>query len=297
MHHEADKNSVNSCQLIPTHNMTNIKFKRVEQMNGSRLNVQSLRNKTTAIHEIIEERDSDAAILTETWHRSSLRLAVPTGLSAVDAVRKSDPNHGGIVVFHRSRYRCVRVPLPELTLFEGLYVRLHVGGESVTLLSIYRPGSCRPSTVFYEELRMVLEMLVLQPGPIILGGDVNIHVERPDDSDSIRFSEMIESFNMIQQIVGPTHLHGGTLDLIATFSDTTLSQIVVDPAGMISDHSLVTAFLTVHHQADPIRSRKVRSWKKVDLSVFREAIWESALANPSPSLSELFAVYDTCLRR
>ena len=47
------------------------------------LNVQSLRNKTSAIHEIIEERDLDAAILTETWHRSSddvsLRLAVPTG--------------------------------------------------------------------------------------------------------------------------------------------------------------------------------------------------------------------------
>ena len=112
-----------------------------------------------------------------------------------------------------------------------------------------------------------------------LQADVNIHVERPDDSDSIRFSEMIESFNMIQHVVGPTHLHGGTLDLIATFKDTPLSQIVVDPAGMISDHSLVTAFLTVHHQADPVRSRKVRSWKKVDLSVFREAIRVSALAN------------------
>ena len=34
MHHEADRNSVNSCQLIPTHYMTNIKLKRVEQMNG-----------------------------------------------------------------------------------------------------------------------------------------------------------------------------------------------------------------------------------------------------------------------
>ena len=68
---------------------------------------------------------------------------------------------------------------------------------------------------------------------------------------------------------------------------------------MISDHSLVTAFSTVHHQADPVRSRKVRGWKKVDLSVFREAIRESALANPSPSSSssELFTVYDTCLCR
>ena len=37
VHHEADRNSLNSCQLIPTHYMTNIKLKRVEQMNGSRM--------------------------------------------------------------------------------------------------------------------------------------------------------------------------------------------------------------------------------------------------------------------
>ena len=41
MHHEADKNSMNSCRLIPTHYSdykTNIKLlKRVEQMNGSRM--------------------------------------------------------------------------------------------------------------------------------------------------------------------------------------------------------------------------------------------------------------------
>ena len=159
------------------------------------LNVQSLRNKTTAIYDIIEERNLDVAILTETWHGSgddiSLRLAAPSSYSAVDAVRKSDPNHSGIVVIHRSRYRCVRVLFPDFTSFEGLCVRLHVGGESVTLLSIYRPGSCRPSTLFFEELRTVLEMLVLQPGLIILGGDINIHVEKEDDDDSVRFSELI----------------------------------------------------------------------------------------------------------
>ena len=143
--------------------------------------------------------------------------------------------HEWHVVIHRSRYRCFRVPLPDFTSIEGLCVRLHVGGESVTLLLIYRPGSCRPSTLFFEELRTVLEILVLQPGPIILGGDINIHVEKEDD-DSVRFSELIESFNMIQYVVGPTHLHGGTLDLVATFFDTPLSRIITDPAGMISDH-------------------------------------------------------------
>ena len=37
MHHEADKNSMNSCQLIPTHYVTKLKLKRIEQMNGSRM--------------------------------------------------------------------------------------------------------------------------------------------------------------------------------------------------------------------------------------------------------------------
>ena len=47
---------------------------------------------------------------------------------------------------------------------------------------------------------------------------------------TVRFSELIESFNMIQHVVGPIYLHGGTLDLVATFSDTQLSRIVIDPA-------------------------------------------------------------------
>ena len=37
MHHEAEKNLLNSCQLIPAQYMANIKLKRVEQMNGSRM--------------------------------------------------------------------------------------------------------------------------------------------------------------------------------------------------------------------------------------------------------------------
>ena len=34
---ELTYNLMNSCQLIPTHCMTNIKLKRIEQMNGSRM--------------------------------------------------------------------------------------------------------------------------------------------------------------------------------------------------------------------------------------------------------------------
>ena len=37
MHHEADRNSTNLCQLIFRHTIKKIKLKRVEQMNESRI--------------------------------------------------------------------------------------------------------------------------------------------------------------------------------------------------------------------------------------------------------------------
>ena len=136
--------------------------------------------------------------------------------------------------------------------------------------------------------------------PVRLSSEaISTSMSRKKTMMTVRFSKLIESFNMIHHVVGPTHLHGGTPELVAPFSDSPLSRIIIDPVGMISDHSLVTAFLTLHHRIDPAPIRQVRSWKMVDLPAFREAIRESALANLSPTStsSELFEIYDGCLRR
>src|SRR5208282_2939099 len=115
--------------------------------------------KPTAICETIDDRHLDVLDMTETWHCSSddvcLRLAAPPDYSVVEAVRKSNPDYGGIAVIYRSCYRCVRVALPVSMTFEALCIRLTDGGESVTLLSIYRPGSSKPPVEFYTELTVV----------------------------------------------------------------------------------------------------------------------------------------------
>ena len=59
----------------------------------------------------------------------SLRLAAPTDYSFVEKVRESDPGHGGIVIYYRSCYKCVRINIPQLVTFEALCVRLVVAGE------------------------------------------------------------------------------------------------------------------------------------------------------------------------
>jgi len=98
--------------------------------------------------------------LTQTWHTDSndvrLRLGTPDGYAAVDAARQHGRG-GGVAVIYRKHLRCSGVSLPPLTTFEGVCVRLTTSSGPIVLLNIYRPGSTRPSTSFYDELASVLE--------------------------------------------------------------------------------------------------------------------------------------------
>ena len=95
------------------------------------------------------------------WHHSStdvsLKLASPADYCVADAVREADPGHGGVAVLQH--YKSNRVTLPRLSAFEGLYLRLFIGGKSFIVLCIYRPPSTSISS-FFTELSDVLEMLV-----------------------------------------------------------------------------------------------------------------------------------------
>jgi len=65
----------------------------------------------------------------------SLRLAAPPGFDVMNAVRESDPGHGGIAVICRRGYRWVWMPFPTLKSFEGLRTRPSMNGV--------RSSSCR----------------------------------------------------------------------------------------------------------------------------------------------------------
>jgi len=122
------------------------------------------------------------------WHHSStdvsLKLASPADYCVADAVREADPGHGGVAVFYRRHYKSNRVTLPRLSAFEGLCLRLFIGGRSFIVLCIYRPPSASLSS-FFTELSDVLEILVTYGCPVITGGYLNVHVEDPTDNDAI----------------------------------------------------------------------------------------------------------------
>ena len=174
--------------------------------------------------------------------------------------------------------------------------------ESFIFLTIglYTSGSVqRPPSLFYVELTAVIEGLVLQSCPVVIGGDFNIHVEDPTDPDAVRLFELLGSFDITQHINGPTHRHGGTLDLVATFSQYQVTDVCVDPADIVSDHAVITCRLPSRTRGTGFAStRVVRSWRNVDRQVFRQAIADSPLGCPSPSATttELCDIYESVLR-
>ena len=130
--------------------------------------------------------------------------------------------------------------MPALTTFEALCIQLSVDGESFTVLIVYRLGSSRTSSLFFDELSSVLELLVLQSGSVVIGGDFNIHVEDVADADAQRLASVFDVFDLHQHVGLHTHRLGGTLDLVSTFSHCCIEDVAVDPADVISDHSPVS---------------------------------------------------------
>ena len=107
------------------------------------LNVQSLRNKTDAVEELVRDRSLDVLALTETWHTDSddicLRLATPEGYAIAEVARPPGRAGGGVAIIFNKSLKCSRVPVPASSTFDTICVRLTSAREQVAIRGVYRP--------------------------------------------------------------------------------------------------------------------------------------------------------------
>ena len=65
-------------------------------------------------------------------------------------------------------WRRRNVATPPANTFESVCVQLTTPGGSFVLFTVYRPGSVKSTGAFFDELAAALEILVLQPCPIVI---------------------------------------------------------------------------------------------------------------------------------
>ena len=107
---------------------------------------------------------------------------------------------------------------------------VHIQGASVnfTLVIVYRPGSLAGTSAFMEDFADLIDRVAVQAAPIVIGGDVNIHLDDPSSTSTKAFTEIVCGAGLSQLVNEPTHQAGYTLDVVIARTGT-VASVTVDP--------------------------------------------------------------------
>ena len=182
--------------------------------------------------------------------------------------------------------------------FEFVLAMLKLPQSNIVTLAIYRTGTI--TAEFFDELASMLELLVVYSCPVLITGDINIHLDDPLDVNAIKFNGILDSFGLTQSVVGPTHSLGRTLNVVITRNDLPRPIINVGLPGEISDHSLLVFQLQLPRPPVNFMNVSTRAWKSFNEDSFRIELRASRLCNPAEydgaSVDDLQELYDTTLR-
>ena len=116
------------------------------------------------------------------------------------------------------------------------------------------------------------------------------------DRETVKFKQALESLNLRQHVLFPTHNKGHILDLILTrCDDLSLTNISIQPPA-ISDHSAISFDIPI---GKPPSERKLISYRKVkniNINEFKDDILNSSLySSPCDDINKLVEQYNNVL--
>ena len=240
------------------------------------VNTRSVNNKPEVIVEELTDKNIDAYALTETWLKpgdEASRCALePEGYKLLDQPR-SDRTGGGTGLIVRQSYKCKKSAGGENKSFEySTYSITQANKKVLDICVIYRPpySPAHPVTtnVFFQEFPAYLSELLLTKHPLLVLGDLNIHVDVINDPDALKLQEVLDSFDLGQLVTFPTHLSGHTLDLcIIRQIDKGLVELL-SQGQFVSDHCVVEMSVNMNFQKKSQIEVSSRRIKAIDLSAF-----------------------------
>ncbi|KAI5086833.1 hypothetical protein C0J45_23232, partial [Silurus meridionalis] len=81
----------------------------------------------------------------------------------------------------------------------------------------------------------------------LIVGDFNIHFDNQEDSLRAAVVSILDSVGINQNVMGPTHSGGHTLDLLLTFGLKIKNLVIIPQSEAISDHYLISFKICLSH--------------------------------------------------
>ncbi|XP_064650036.1 uncharacterized protein LOC135501716 [Lineus longissimus] len=200
---------------------------------------KAVKSKVTTILEHADDSATDSLLLTETWLQSTNTVKV-NELQATGKVFKGigriDRMGSGVGGLLSPDIMCdAKANTTNFSTFEHVELVLKTPLR-MKVFVVYRPPVKSVVTPFLEEFADFLDSFVSYPGKLLIGGDFNFHMDNLEDSSTIRFNDLLRSFDLVQRVTGPTHKKGHTLDLLITRSADSFVSNVEVVNHLISDH-------------------------------------------------------------
>ncbi len=203
-------------------------------------NCQSAVNKADFITPITSHSRLNLMALTETWIKpedNATPAALTNNFSFSHTPCLTGRGGGtGLLISNNWKF----APLPSLSInssFESHSVTITYPLK-INFVVVYRPPG--PLGNFVEELDVLLSTFPEDGTPLVILGDFNIHLDKPQAAD---FHTLLASFDLKRVLTTATHKSGNQLDLIYTRHCST-EHVLVTPLHT-SDQFLLTLNLNM----------------------------------------------------
>jgi len=74
------------------------------------------------------------------------------------------------------------------------------------VLVIYRPGSENITNSFFIDFADLLERVAAYASPLLIVGDLNVHLDVNTDSSTMKFQHLLAAHGMLQHVQSATHM-------------------------------------------------------------------------------------------
>jgi hypothetical protein len=273
---------LNSIKTPSSNNIVIQQFARVYKC--ATINARSIGNKVTDINDLITENHLDILTIGEAWIKPTnpkyIRVTsgvCPPGYSYIGKHR-SVKGGGGVAIIHRS---CIKPTCYKTTTKTTTFEYLTTRFDTLLMIIIYRPPSTNIPEFLIELDNLIAECRM---DNIILCGDVNLHLEKPD-GHPLSFRNMLKDHNLFNHVNSVTHILGHMLDCVAATrsidynnpSHFNIKHVYVSDIGL-SDHFVIfyqCCFISDRRQCtSATRSYNFRDIKSVDTDLFCTSVTE-----------------------
>ena len=215
--------------------------------------------------------------LAYTWLRTvddAIRTELcPAGYKLIDYPR-TGRGGGGIGLLYKDSLRVTKVRNGEEESFEYCELLVQISSSrKIRIVIVYRPPFSEnhrvPLGTFLCEFSSYMESIILSNDRLLILGDFNIHMGVSTDADAVKFVDLLESLGLEQQVSGPTHTHGLTLDLVITWK---MENIIACPPRVcpyFSDHAAVHCDININKPAFRAKKISYRKVKAVDMDCLK----------------------------